>query len=313
MVVKRATHLMVMSDCSVSKKTLVRYAFFDFDQTISRCHVFKQLAGWEAENQCVPPPFACTERGQINRISELNCSKCWLYNEDKHALTAVASESAADAEFWTCAALGGAARVARLRTFFADLRDKGVIIIVITKGFVGAVRKILAEEHLLEHVAEVYGHIGGDMYGKTEYDEALQVACPLEGSKKYSLSTWAAKVNIIRAFMRKNGLRPAEAVLVEDDPLEIEAVQGTCRSVFVSGQRGVMQAEMDEIRKLAGAHAGQVPLLSVSASASTSTSSCVTKNGKRTFQTSFAKVSKSLVVRTSLKKHKNSVSDQKAR
>merc|ERR1719199_689967 len=43
----------VLSDLQGGEQPPLKRAFFDFDQTISRSHVFKLLAGWE--KQSVPP------------------------------------------------------------------------------------------------------------------------------------------------------------------------------------------------------------------------------------------------------------------
>merc|ERR1711871_1515363 len=71
-----------------------------------------------------------------------------------------AEEAQAAGELWTCAALGGAARVEALRSLFVFLRAKGMVLTIITKGYVGAVRKILLAEGLLEYFDTVYGNIG---------------------------------------------------------------------------------------------------------------------------------------------------------
>merc|ERR1719199_2250397 len=61
-------------DITRGKQTSVKCVFSDFDQTISRCHVFKQLGGLERpmEKNFVPQPFAKSERGQISKIGVLN-------------------------------------------------------------------------------------------------------------------------------------------------------------------------------------------------------------------------------------------------
>merc|ERR1719305_1822470 len=48
------------ADLLEGEQPTLRRIFFDFDQTISRCHVFKLLAGWEKSS--VPAPFALTDR-----------------------------------------------------------------------------------------------------------------------------------------------------------------------------------------------------------------------------------------------------------
>merc|ERR1739848_569093 len=121
--------------------------------TISRCHVFMQLAGWGEGKQTVPPPFAWTEQGQISKITELNDEgPRWLY--DDAAQTIALREEQAEGsggELWTRAALGGAVRVEALRSLFVYLKAKGAVLTIVTKGYVGAVRKLLLLEGLLQY------------------------------------------------------------------------------------------------------------------------------------------------------------------
>merc|ERR1719311_1056967 len=68
----------------------LRRVFFDFDQTISKCHVFSQLAGCGLGKQFVEPPFALTERGQICKLLALNArGACWTYDEERNAVVEV--------------------------------------------------------------------------------------------------------------------------------------------------------------------------------------------------------------------------------
>merc|ERR1711920_584706 len=105
------------------------------------CHVFMQLGGFgDDEHQFVPPPFATSERGQIHKIADLNAGGKWTYDALQHKII---KDDAGGS--WTCAALGGAARVALLRSLLSDLQTQGVRLTIITKGYVGAVRRILAD------------------------------------------------------------------------------------------------------------------------------------------------------------------------
>ncbi|OLP75966.1 hypothetical protein AK812_SmicGene44164, partial [Symbiodinium microadriaticum] len=54
----------------------MKHVYFDFDQTISKIHVFKQLAGWEPG---VDAPHALSERGQIHRLKMLNADLQYTY------------------------------------------------------------------------------------------------------------------------------------------------------------------------------------------------------------------------------------------
>merc|ERR1719163_1426872 len=117
---KQATEDDVIADMVDGDQPAVRRIFFDFDQTISRCHVFKQLAGWE--KCCIQPPFALTDRGQIAKIAELNAQGTrWTYDDARQG---VFPAGPSGGELWTRAALGGSGRVESLRSLFADLRSK---------------------------------------------------------------------------------------------------------------------------------------------------------------------------------------------
>ena len=63
----------------------------------------------------------------------------------------------------------------------------------------------------------------------------------------------ADDANLISRLMSAEGLKDAEAVLVEDDPAEISSVKGVCRSVFVSERKGMMATELQELRAMAKA------------------------------------------------------------
>ena len=76
---------------------------------------------------------------------------------------------------------------------------------------------------------------------------------PLEGGAERKLRE--SKANLIRSLMGKESLSADEACLVEDDPAEIQSVQGICRSVFVAERRGIMQGEMEVLLQMAGAKA----------------------------------------------------------
>ncbi len=83
-----------------STELLVRHIYFDFDQTISKIHVFKQLAGWEPG---LSPPHALSERGQIQRLKMLNREQ-YTYQSTGHVVPCAAGAAGAS---WTACALGG--------------------------------------------------------------------------------------------------------------------------------------------------------------------------------------------------------------
>merc|ERR1719506_3575441 len=103
--------------------------------------------------------------------------------------------------------------VEKLRSLFKDLKNKGVALIIITKGYVGAVNKLLHEEGLLIYVDSVIGSIGID-YGENDYDKTCKVS-DLEGNKECRLE--GAKKGFIQKELERRGLTAHQAVLVEDD------------------------------------------------------------------------------------------------
>ena len=80
----------------------LKHVYFDFDQTISTIHVFKQLAGWEPG---VDAPHALSERGQIQRLKMLNADLQYNYQSSKGMV--VPCGAGAKGSSWTACALGG--------------------------------------------------------------------------------------------------------------------------------------------------------------------------------------------------------------
>ena len=84
------------------KSSSVKHVYFDFDQTISKVHVFKQLAGWEPG---VAGQHSLSERGQIHRLKLLNDSSQYQYQPNGHVMPCRAGVKGAAS--WTAGALGG--------------------------------------------------------------------------------------------------------------------------------------------------------------------------------------------------------------
>eukprot|EP00929_Paragymnodinium_shiwhaense_P035199 TRINITY_DN19037_c0_g1_i1.p1 TRINITY_DN19037_c0_g1~~TRINITY_DN19037_c0_g1_i1.p1 ORF type:complete len:474 (+),score=89.88 TRINITY_DN19037_c0_g1_i1:3-1424(+) len=223
-------------------RAVVRHIYFDFDLTISRIHVFKQVAGWEPG---VSPPHASSERGQIHRITELNKAGRWVY--DPNLERVVPSKSGGGS--WSEAALGGPERVKALRSFLTDLNGGGVKSTIITKGNVGAVRCLLDEVGLLDFFVTVFGMIG-PLYGETEYDTKKTERSIYEGSRVNALE--GSKAHLILSLMKRDGLEEGAAVLVEDDIQEVNSVRGLCRGLFVSERKGITAGDMETLKNMSG-------------------------------------------------------------
>ena len=86
----------------------LKHIYFDFDENISKIHVFKQLAWWEPG---VEAPHALSERGQIHRLKMLNTQQ-WTYESGTgHVVRCAAGTPGAR---WTSCALGGPVHLAEV-------------------------------------------------------------------------------------------------------------------------------------------------------------------------------------------------------
>eukprot|EP00811_Abedinium_folium_P022834 NODE_3228_length_2071_cov_7.442901.p1 GENE.NODE_3228_length_2071_cov_7.442901~~NODE_3228_length_2071_cov_7.442901.p1 ORF type:complete len:592 (-),score=174.38 NODE_3228_length_2071_cov_7.442901:135-1910(-) len=211
----------------------LRLVVFDFDQTLSELHVFKTLAG--LGGPFMLPPYARTELGQVLRISELDSLSPF-----------------ADRGGFALAAFGGRDRAMHLRQQLEDLQDKGLELLVCTKGLVGAAQKCLEDVGIRHCFSAVYGNIG-DVYGETAFDTAA-VATPealrLLGSER--MSGWTSKDSLIGKLMEERGLAHiSEACLVEDDPEEVDRANYACRTLLITPPRGMRARHFAELRNMA--------------------------------------------------------------
>merc|ERR1719263_435778 len=143
-----------------AQEAQLKHVFFDFDQTLSRIHVFHAL------NR-----VANTERGQIQHLIELDAAGPWRYAAESGGI-----EQDPQGCSWSCAVLGGPSRVEMLRTLLSELQSAGTRRTVITKGYVGVIKYILAAQKLDLFFEMVYGFIG-HFYarnGMTQYDSMHQ-------------------------------------------------------------------------------------------------------------------------------------------
>ncbi|CAE8582021.1 unnamed protein product, partial [Polarella glacialis] len=213
----------------------VRLVVFDFDQTLSVIHVFKSLAGWSEDGPVqIPKPHASTERGQVRRIRELD-------------------QTGAFQERFATVAFGGPARVEQVRNCLLGLREKGAELVICTKGLIGAVRRCLSDLELLSLFSEVYGNIGGEIYGATPYDRQVAMSRDAAGDEllgQVNQANWGTKPELIVRLMRERRLRRDQVVLVEDDPEEIRKAGPVCRTLFVREAAGITQAAMDALQRM---------------------------------------------------------------
>eukprot|EP00401_Gymnodinium_catenatum_P078451 CAMPEP_0117549754 /NCGR_PEP_ID=MMETSP0784-20121206/48330_1 /TAXON_ID=39447 /ORGANISM="" /LENGTH=324 /DNA_ID=CAMNT_0005346755 /DNA_START=210 /DNA_END=1180 /DNA_ORIENTATION=+ len=217
---------------------------FDFDQTLSIVHVFKSLAGWEAVETRdarkpqlrVPGPHATSELGQLRRMHELNKTEAF--------------GPASFAEL----AFGGRERVVELRRFLQHLRDRGVQMIICTKGLVGVARACLSELGLLDFFTNVYGRIG-DGYGETKYDQLIAKSRPTPKEAAFLGSPadedWTSKDRLIARLKVAMDLDKRQVVLVDDDPEEIKKAGTVCRTLWVREAAGLTPEHFHILEELA--------------------------------------------------------------
>mmetsp|Transcript_9333 Transcript_9333/g.20766 ORF Transcript_9333/g.20766 Transcript_9333/m.20766 type:complete len:282 (+) Transcript_9333:77-922(+) len=206
-----------------------RLVVFDFDQTLSCVHVFKILAGWEQEQLAVDPPFALTEWGQVRRIFELNATEPFNKNGG-----------------FALAAFGGPDRVKMLRRLLCLLADRGVKVVICTRGLTGTVKKCLHDVGLDGLISEVFGNTA-DCYGQHDYDEEIAFGRTTSTEQFYAASSqecrfeWDSKDKLIEQVMLEFDpvLDRSQVIFVDDDAQEIEMGQRVSRTIWVSEAEGI--------------------------------------------------------------------------
>mmetsp|Transcript_104093 Transcript_104093/g.164381 ORF Transcript_104093/g.164381 Transcript_104093/m.164381 type:complete len:360 (+) Transcript_104093:61-1140(+) len=225
------------ADLTPSHRDCLKLIVFDFDQTLSAIHVFKTLAGWSKGDVSIPPPHATTERGQIQRISELSETRLFK-----------------DAGGFATVAFGGESRVEGIRQMLERLRACDIEMIVLTKGLVGVVRKCLFDLGLLDLFSDVYGNIG-DNYGETSYDKAISRTKPSERDLQFIASPdknlSMSKAELIQRWACNAGLSREQVCLVEDDSQEVRRAAPVCRTLWVKEAQGMTQRECSSLLRMA--------------------------------------------------------------
>ena len=218
----------------------VKVFVFDFDQTLSAVHVFKQLAGWEAPAvQFVHPPFELSERGQVNLVNRLNGSGKYVFtppNKDQNARPAiflVDKKKGLEGTTWSVACLGGQNRVDALRRFFNDLKARDATLVICTKGYVDTVRKILKDVDLDKYFTRFYGR------SDVEYNRkggARKTGNPDDDMKR---TKWSSKGLVLRELVKEWDLEKEEACLIDDDVRELDGSSAYSETLLVEDATGI--------------------------------------------------------------------------
>lgn len=217
-----------------------RLACFDFDQTISVIHVFACLTTGKLS------PKAVTERGHVKALLQLDASG-WDIIESPSGPVLRAGTST-----FSVAALGGPNRVALLAELLQDLEDGGVDVVVITKGYVGAVRTCLETANLLRHFRHVYGSVETRFapWEDTPFDQDAPPSAH-EGSEA---DTFESKAALVMQLAQERGLTPDEVLFVDDDRKVVRSVEesGAAVTICVGERQGLTSAEMERVREWIG-------------------------------------------------------------
>jgi len=221
---------------------VTRLVFLDFDHTLTVIHVFKALAGWMDDGTdllgvcgAVAKPYAITERGQLSRLNELGPA-------------------------WNEQAFGGPARVAEIRELLAHLSGPlGCRVILITRGYIGVVKKSLSAAGLLEYFSDVFGNVGQAYGDGTVYDRSIfKLNDDLEqflGGENDG--QWTSKSSVVIAHKISSGLTSDQVVLVDDDVEEIWSVNHCVHTVHVKGPSGMQTTDVRELLRCVGADLGE--------------------------------------------------------
>mmetsp|Transcript_29860 Transcript_29860/g.64625 ORF Transcript_29860/g.64625 Transcript_29860/m.64625 type:complete len:795 (+) Transcript_29860:90-2474(+) len=217
---------------AVPKKS-ARVVYFDFDCTLAVFHVWKTLAGYEDHGPNshlakISGPFYMQEIGQLNRLLELGPE-------------------------WSLRCFGGPGRLSAMRRLLGRINaEPGFSLAVMSKGCVGAVRKILTDLELLHFFDRVFAaNYGSDGCDTISLPAKAQVL--LGNEEDFILSTIDAKLATMHRDMEEmRGLQLQQAILVDDDPEEINMVMEYMEGVHVKSRGGFGHDEAFKLCQLLG-------------------------------------------------------------
>lgn len=198
---------------------------FDFDETISITHVFKQLSS-NGEGKS-----ATSELGQLRLLDELDSA---------------GNNSIGSFARWC---IGGEQRLEQLRRFLISMRDRGVCLVVCSFGLAATASKVLSQLSLLEFFSEVYGR-GDNKYKRMPFDKKqTRGADPSERSFLADVEhyKWNDKADVIRKLLGRLQLKRSEVIFVDNDIKMLRNTQGLCWTIWVKMNKGMTKEHLDEM------------------------------------------------------------------
>ena len=150
----------------------------------------------------VKPPFEISERGQVHLVSRLNGAGKYTFapggGQRRPFVVSLAGKQPDSGASWSCASLGGQARVDAMKRFFRDLHEMDAILVVCTKGYVDTVRKILADVDMEKYFSRFYGRSdieyqrgGARSSGQPDDDKSAPTGSPRGRSSRSSSTSTA--------------------------------------------------------------------------------------------------------------------------
>jgi phosphoglycolate phosphatase-like HAD superfamily hydrolase len=220
----------------IAPQSLLKLVIFDFDCTLTICHIYASLAG---NSHCpnamitLPPPHMRTECGQMLRLLGLDAD----LGSGAFALRA----------------FGGIERLKEIHHMLQTLRDAKVECIILSRSMVGPIQKCLDQLSLLEFFSCIYGSTGSTL-GTTDFDHALSPSSIPQEEHHYlgtpEMETGVAKADRIAQILKARGLGFVQAVFLDDDIAEVNSAKDVCRTIHISGGLGLREAEVSTLQEM---------------------------------------------------------------
>jgi FMN phosphatase YigB (HAD superfamily) len=279
----------------------VKMMVFDFDNTLSVFHVFKGLIGWGDEPDRPSGPSHPSKRRWGPKTPALNPTRVMqvlqVAEETSPGSSTELGQMRLISRFDAGAgrqkgdfakiAFGGVVRVIELTKFLKGLKERGVKLYIITKGYIGVVKTCLHHLELLDFFDDMYGKVAtSSHYDPSEYDVTLGIRRGMSYRAHRALASreeaellgeqyqadWnpdhlpgheqvGGKVDLINYLRKLHRFEREQVVFVDDDPQEIMYAGGTptpeperftpsefqCLTLQVLNREGMQKFHMEEL------------------------------------------------------------------
>jgi phosphoglycolate phosphatase-like HAD superfamily hydrolase len=155
----------------------------------------------------------------------------------------------------------GPDRLAQVRSVLEELHSNQVECVVLSRGMVQTIRKILEQVELLPFFSEILGSEGCAL-GCTAYDHSVAAKertpereQPLDIDPPHTRNCrlpglMSSKVDRLRELMMGRRLCFDEVVFVDDELAEIEQARCVCNTIHISSGMGMQASDMEALRAM---------------------------------------------------------------